>query len=611
MTCAAVGLATMAAAMASAGAARVDPDGLPVACRVIDGPDPRGWQSLAPLRSGGLPAGTRGWECVPGVVRSDGVESFRVEVDVNGTVQAVRLTAITVLIVGPGPEPVALRDDGLGPDRVAGDRVWTAGPFRYNTAVPFPSHYESDAESPAGLYTVNVGTVRVEEIGGAVTEFLLPPSVGLVRTDLPAPPVVIDGAPDFAVSAHLVNLRSDDHVTQRFMRFLGADIAALTRRMYAALPDVFDFVMVFSGEKIERVPHTDPNNYNAGLHVQARIDHTGTGRVPFDDSGYYGSSGRLLAVNVLDAYRRGIVGNNATHELVHQWSSYTHPSLGLSDGSGHYDPWTSVGSLVGGFAWIDNGDGTFTRNCEQGRNGAHRAPPLDLYMMGLVPAAAVPDLHRSQLGGPPTCDQVIGSYTTTTIADIQAVHGPRVPGPESAQREFGIAFLIETNGRLLNATERTFYDRLAEHYTSALPAQAPDPYVEFNWPTITRFFGQGILWTSDIVQLAAGVSSPPRSASAVQLASPVPNPSASSCHLAWEIPGAPGTNVSATLEVLDLQGRRVRTLVSGWTPVGRGAASWDGRDANGRAAPDGVYWARLRCDRGVATRRLVRWGALR
>jgi len=69
-----------------------------------------------------------------------------------------------------------------------------------------------------------------------------------------------------------------------------------------------------------------------------------------------------------------------------------------------------------------------------------------------------------------------------------------------------MAFVIESNGRLLDATERTFYDRLAEHYTHTLPAQAPDPYVGANWPPVTRFFGQGTTWTSDIIQLTSTVS---------------------------------------------------------------------------------------------------------
>ncbi len=37
-----------------------------------------------------LPEDARGWESIPGVIRNDGVDTFRVEVDTNGPVADVR-----------------------------------------------------------------------------------------------------------------------------------------------------------------------------------------------------------------------------------------------------------------------------------------------------------------------------------------------------------------------------------------------------------------------------------------------------------------------------------------------------------------------------------------
>lgn len=48
------------------------------------------------------------------------------------------------------------------------------------------------------------------------------------------------------------------------------------------------------------------------------------------------------------------------------------------------------------------------------------------------------------------------------------------------------------------------------------------------------------------------------------------------------------------LEVLDAQGRRVRTLAVYAAEAGVHEASWDGRDDSGVALPSGVYWASLR-----------------
>ena len=47
------------------------------------------------------------------------------------------------------------------------------------------------------------------------------------------------------------------------------------------------------------------------------------------------------------------------------------------------------------------------------------------------------------------------------------------------------------------------------------------------------------------------------------------------------------------LDVYDLQGRRVRTLVDRELPAGANVMPWDGRDANGASAERGLYFARL------------------
>jgi len=47
------------------------------------------------------------------------------------------------------------------------------------------------------------------------------------------------------------------------------------------------------------------------------------------------------------------------------------------------------------------------------------------------------------------------------------------------------------------------------------------------------------------------------------------------------------------LEIVDLRGRRVRTLIDGWRPAGTVTATWDGRDRAGRSVAAGRYLARL------------------
>lgn len=60
-----------------------------------------------------------------------------------------------------------------------------------------------------------------------------------------------------------------------------------------------------------------------------------------------------------------------------------------------------------------------------------------------------------------------------------------------------------------------------------------------------------------------------------------------------------------TLEVYDLSGRLVRTLIDDHRLRGTFAVHWDGRDETGRRVASGVYFCRLRTDRLSQSRRMV------
>jgi hypothetical protein len=46
------------------------------------------------------------------------------------------------------------------------------------------------------------------------------------------------------------------------------------------------------------------------------------------------------------------------------------------------------------------------------------------------------------------------------------------------------------------------------------------------------------------------------------------------------------------LAIYDCLGHRVRVLLSGFQPEGRGQVRWDGRDESGRAVASGIYFIR-------------------
>ena len=59
------------------------------------------------------------------------------------------------------------------------------------------------------------------------------------------------------------------------------------------------------------------------------------------------------------------------------------------------------------------------------------------------------------------------------------------------------------------------------------------------------------------------------------------------------------------VEVFDLAGRRVATLVDGIQPAGRHSRAWDGRNSRGVRASAGVYLCRMIAGEFRAQRHLV------
>lgn len=544
-----------------------------------------------------MPLGLRGWETIPGVIRDDGVETFRLEVDVGGPVESVRFadpaTFPSALVVPVGWD-YRLRDDGLGVDRAAGDFVFTAGPFRYDTAVPMPEHWGLDPASPAGIYATWMGSIVITELDASESQFLLPPEIGLLRSDIPATALRATASADVVVSTHVINVRTQSRQTQQQLRAVFS--VDFTHQVYAALPDAFDFLILLSTYKVERLPRFHPQNFNAGMHLHAKTDYAGTGLgYPYDGSSYYGSAGRLLSVNVLDAYERGLYSGNAAHELTHQWASYT--STDISDGTGHYNPRSDVASLVGGFQWTDLGNGTYARDCTFGRNGAYHAPPMDRYMMGLALAQATPGVRISALPLSGCLDTVTG-WTTVPVATIQAAHGQRVPGPDAAQRSFKIGFVAESNGRLLNATEMTFYEMFATAFVQPIPSGDPDPFVGFGWTPITHYFGADVTWTTVVPAPTTGVEAGTGSLTASFRLTARPNPS--SGMVALQSGRQSANEREPRMAIYDLRGHLVRSglraVATGDGPGGAWSWVWDGVDDYGAPVPAGVYtwrvWAR-------------------
>jgi hypothetical protein len=86
-----------------------------------------------------------------------------------------------------------------------------------------------------------------------------------------------------------------------------------------------------------------------------------------------------------------------------------------------------------------------------------------------------------------------------------------------------------------------------------------------------------------------------------RLADPEPNPFNPSTMLAFDLAAAGRVE----LAIVDVAGRRVRTLADGDFGAGSYTLTWDGRDDRGQASASGIYFAHLRAGDFRAERRLV------
>jgi hypothetical protein len=80
-----------------------------------------------------------------------------------------------------------------------------------------------------------------------------------------------------------------------------------------------------------------------------------------------------------------------------------------------------------------------------------------------------------------------------------------------------------------------------------------------------------------------------------------PNPFGSVTSIGFDMPA--GGHV--VLEVIDVTGRTVRTLVESDMPAGRHTVAWDGSDVSGAHVSPGIYFVRLRAGAFTATRKML------
>ena len=238
---------------------------------------------------------------------------------------------------------------------------------------------------------------------------------------------------------------------------------AICQKIYSKFEDAFDFIFFLyntSGDEFSYGGFSYPINRNI----------SGIGRDNVNISSRFGTNGRLRNINHLTLRTSIFSGGPFLHELVHHWGAayigqeYATPS-GTYGTESHWGT-TDINGVLGGFDYntlqrnvdgnskkykataqgiLNNGFGGFSQEL----SSAYYAP-IELYLMGLIPASEVPDMHvfknviveeDTAIGGVFYADEEI----TYTIEDFIEEYGERVPDYQSSQKDFRALVVVVTD----------------------------------------------------------------------------------------------------------------------------------------------------------------------
>jgi len=187
---------------------------------------------------------------------------------------------------------------------------------------------------------------------------------------------------------------------------------------------------------------TETNVHNVAAYTHQLAERTANGKIPPYD------------------YAMSQIG----HEMGHRWSAFvsakvngetiqlgpTHWARGLQAPVAFPYQRPTEASAMGGGVWQDNFDGTFTQLDDDYYVPATGWSYLDLYLMGMISAAEVPDffiLRNLVPAGHDANGRPIfkADRTKITIQDVIAAEGPRLPAVDQAQKNFntGMVMVVE------------------------------------------------------------------------------------------------------------------------------------------------------------------------
>lgn len=284
-----------------------------------------------------------------------------------------------------------------------------------------------------------------------------------ISNTLDANPTVNDQMTTFTESEYILNILGSGRVASIESKALfdatsvdmNYDEATnIAKILYQKMKDEFDFIMLVSNQ-----PGVQGDYF--GLFWGSKFSVQGLGPLPSDETGAFGSGGKLSGV-IHFPFITGLSSGPSLHEIMHNWGNYTQsiPSntpghWGASNVGGQLGGW-KPGSLVslGNNEYQAAGIDGVVGNWGGFANGGNSVPysNFELYLMGLISAEEVGhDIKIANGTAAVASKPGVFSATnidTVTMQNVIEIDGPRVPNNRQSQNSFRTLFVILTDRAL-------------------------------------------------------------------------------------------------------------------------------------------------------------------
>lgn len=230
--------------------------------------------------------------------------------------------------------------------------------------------------------------------------------------------------------------------------------STITKKIYSLFKDEFDFInFIYNAGSINEVTW-------AGYFRDTKNDIQGIDKSIFDDSREYGSKGHLSGIINMASRTGGVF----KHEFCHNWAGIHLGQTVVQNNQqniiGAHWGITDIHGVLGGFSYktlnrnIEGNPQKYQASCDlssvtfsQAAYSSEKFAPLELYLMGALDIKDVPPVHVYK--DLKSFDESSGTFVAENVevlagADIQRMHGKRIPSVGNSQKSFSVLNVVLT-----------------------------------------------------------------------------------------------------------------------------------------------------------------------